>query len=38
MLRVTHEIARNKKPKTQFLGSKGLKVKTIRNVEENPLF
>jgi hypothetical protein len=38
MLRVIREIARNRKPKSQLLGSRGVKVKTIRRVEENPLF
>jgi hypothetical protein len=31
-------IARNRKPKAQFLGSRGVKVKTIIRVEENPPF
>jgi hypothetical protein len=30
--------SKEKKPKPQFLRSRGLKVKTIRSVEENPLF
>jgi hypothetical protein len=38
MLRAILEIARNRKPKPQFLGIRGVKVKTIRRVEENPLF
>jgi hypothetical protein len=38
MLRAIREIARNRKPKLQFLGSGGVKVKAIRIVEENPLF
>jgi hypothetical protein len=38
MQRKILEIARNRIPKPQFLGSRGVKVKTIRRVEENPLF
>jgi hypothetical protein len=38
ILRAIHEIARNRKPKLQLLGNRGVKVKTIRRVEEDPLF
>jgi hypothetical protein len=38
MQREILEIARTRKPKPQLLGSRGVKVKSIRKVEENPLF
>jgi hypothetical protein len=31
------EIERNRKPKPQLLGIRGVKVKTIRKVEKNPI-
>jgi hypothetical protein len=38
ILRAILGIAKSIKPKPQFLGSRGLKVKIIRRVEEKPLF
>jgi hypothetical protein len=32
------EIARNRKPKPLFLGSRWVKIEAIRRVEENPIF
>jgi hypothetical protein len=37
MQREIIEIARNRKPKPKFLQIRGVKVKTIRRVEKNPL-
>jgi hypothetical protein len=38
MHRAILEIARNRKPKPQILVSRGVRVKAIRRVEENPIF